>query len=137
MLPERARRARIGFPDSVDYLGLAEDLIVLQPAAGRANRTAYVDTARQPAAHAAVVLRSAARTARDETLFRGAVIGHFVTTGATPEYADLVAIAPPTPRSANPRQGTPSRRGACRARPMASTRPPRRASASMVSPIAR
>lgn len=93
---------KFGTPDSVDYLGLADDLLVLQPGAtasepqrvallrGSPQRTmlSYFDP-RQPAQRAV-------------TRFRGAVIGHFVTTGGTAEHADLIALAPPTPSAASP-----------------------------------
>jgi hypothetical protein len=38
---------------------------------------------------------------RNDSLFRGAVIGHFVAGGTAPERTDLVAIAPPTASSVN------------------------------------
>lgn len=93
---------KFGIPDSVDYLGLADDLLVLQPGAtssepqrvallhGSPQRTmlSYFDP-RQPAQ-------------RTSTRFRGAVIGHFVTTSGAQDYADVLAIAPPTQNALTP-----------------------------------
>jgi hypothetical protein len=84
--------SQVGLPDSVDYLGLADDIAVLQPPSpgqvaprlsllhGSPQRTliSYFDPRLD--------------TFQGETLFRGSVIGHFVGD----ELADLVAIAPST-----------------------------------------
>ena len=91
-----AEVTKIGFPDSVDYLGLADDLIVLQPAPvqGEPERVAILHGSPQRTMLSYFDPR--AENQRADTRFRGAVIGHFVTTGGTTEYADLLAVAPPT-----------------------------------------
>lgn len=89
--------SKIGFPDSVDYLGLADDLLVLQPAPvpTEPERIALLHGSPQRTMLAYFDPRT--DNQRSDTRFRGGVIGHFVSTGGTTEYADLLAVAPPTP----------------------------------------
>jgi hypothetical protein len=88
--------SRIAIPDSVDYLGLADDIAVLQPPAlgeiaprmsllhGSPQRTliSYFDPR--------------VDTLQNSTLFRGSVIGHFTSSAGDEQFEDLVAIAPPS-----------------------------------------
>ncbi len=87
--------SRIGFPDSVDYLNVADDLVVISPpvAANTALRMSLMHGSPQRTLLSYFDPRPDA--AQGETLFRGAVIGNFMSSGA-PEHADLIAIAPPT-----------------------------------------
>lgn len=87
---------RIGIPDSVDYLGLADDLLVLQPAAigTTAERVAILHGSPQRTLLSYFDPRP--ENVRDDSRFRGAVIGHFVDGPEANELRDLVAVAPPT-----------------------------------------
>jgi hypothetical protein len=89
---------RIGFPDSVDYLGLADDLLVLQPPGIGEMFERLTILHGSPQRTMLSYFDPRSDTVKDQTLFRGAVIGHFVNTG-TPDLADLVAIAPPSPQA--------------------------------------
>lgn len=91
-----ANVTKIGFPDSVDYLGLADDLMVLQPSpvTSEPERVAILHGSPQRTMLSYFDPRQ--ENQRSDSRFRGSVIGHFVTTGGTTEYADLLAVAPPT-----------------------------------------
>jgi hypothetical protein len=92
-----ANVTKIGFPDSVDYLGLADDLIVLQPSPVPSEPERVAILHGSPQRTMLSYFDPRAENQRADTRFRGGVIGHFVTTGGATEYADLLAIAPPTP----------------------------------------
>ncbi|HEY5949465.1 MAG TPA: VCBS repeat-containing protein, partial [Kofleriaceae bacterium] len=93
--------SRLALPDSVDYLGLADDIAVLQPPApgqlaprmsllhGSPQRTliSYFDPRLD--------------SLQSETLFRGSVIGHFVSEPSGPSMNDLIAVAPPAAKATN------------------------------------
>jgi hypothetical protein len=87
---------KIGFPDSVDYLGLADDLIVLQPSPVQTEPERVAILHGSPQRTMLSYFDPRAENQRADSRFRGGVIGHFVTTGGTTEYADLLAVAPPT-----------------------------------------
>lgn len=86
---------RVGFPDTVDYLGLADDVIVLAPPAPGQTTVRMSLLHGSPQRTLLSYFDPRPDSAKDETLFRGAVIGHFVGSGGS-ELRDLIAIAPPT-----------------------------------------
>jgi hypothetical protein len=92
---------KIGFPDSVDYLGLADDLVVLQPSPVQSEPERVAILHGSPQRTMLSYFDPRAENQRADSRFRGSVIGHFVTTGGTTEYADLLAVAPPTPSAAS------------------------------------
>lgn len=91
--------SRIGFPDTVDYLNLADDLVVIAPPV--AGKTTLRMTLMHGSPQRTLLSYFDPRpdAAQEESLFRGAVIGNFVATGGSPERADLIALAPPTAAS--------------------------------------
>jgi hypothetical protein len=93
--------SRIGFPDTVDYLNLADDLVVIAPPA--AGKTTLRMTLMHGSPQRTLLSYFDPRpdAAQEESLFRGAVVGNFVSTGGASERADLIAIAPPTAASIN------------------------------------
>lgn len=105
VFPDVLSLTRIGIPDTVDYLGLADDLFVIAPpAAGQtALRVSLLHGSPQRTLLSYFDPRPEAL--RNDTVFRGAVVGHFVTGGGAYELADLVAFAPPTAAAA----GTPGK----------------------------
>jgi hypothetical protein len=86
--------SRVGFPDTVDYLGLADDVIVLAPPAAGSTTLRMSLLHGSPQRTLLSYFDPRPDATKDETLFRGAVIGHFVSGGGS-ELRDLVAIAPP------------------------------------------
>ncbi|HEY5926165.1 MAG TPA: VCBS repeat-containing protein [Kofleriaceae bacterium] len=86
---------KMGFPDSVDYLNLADDLIVIAPPASGSTTLRMSLLHGSPQRTLLSYFDPRPDSARNDTLFRGAVIGHFLT-GSSPDHTDMVAIAPPT-----------------------------------------
>ncbi|HUS28782.1 MAG TPA: VCBS repeat-containing protein [Kofleriaceae bacterium] len=84
---------RLGIPDSVDYLGLADDLVVtMPPSQGQtASRLTILHGSAQRTLISYFDPRSDAYKGQGQ-VFRGTVIGDFVATGQAPGLADLVAI---------------------------------------------
>jgi hypothetical protein len=84
------RVARVHFPDSVDYLNLADDLIVFQPPPPGVGAPRLTLLHGSPQRTMLSYFDPRPDALKGETLFRGSVIGHF----APMDYPDLIAIAP-------------------------------------------
>jgi len=101
-----AQLTQIGFPDSVDLVSLAADLVVLQP--GVAGSTGPSLTILHGSPQRTMLgyfdPRIDDTPEQNEMLFRGAIAGRFQTTAGT-DYNDLLAIAidPRNPPSIGPR----------------------------------
>ncbi|HTL32134.1 MAG TPA: VCBS repeat-containing protein, partial [Kofleriaceae bacterium] len=89
--------SRMGLPDSVDYLGLADDLLVLQSAGPGQTSERLTLLHGSPQRTLLSYFDPREDSLRADTLFRGAIIGHFVTGTTTPELADVIAVAAPAP----------------------------------------
>ncbi len=87
--------SRIAFPDSVDYLGLADDIAVLQPPASGQVAPRMSLLHGSPQRTLISYFDPRLDTFQSDTLFRGSVIGHFVGDA----LEDLVALAPSTSSS--------------------------------------
>lgn len=88
--------SRFGFPDSVDYLSLADDLLVLQPAPSGSTVERVAILHGSPQRTLLSYFDPRPDNLRNDSVFRGAVIGNFVASGAATELPDLLAVAPPT-----------------------------------------
>ncbi|MGE0872874.1 MAG: FG-GAP repeat domain-containing protein [Kofleriaceae bacterium] len=85
---------RLAVPDSVDRLSLADDLVVLQPAAGAALPTMTMLHG-SPQRTMLPYFDPRETAMREQTLFRGAVIGAFAPSGEATEFPDIIGLAPP------------------------------------------
>jgi hypothetical protein len=83
----------VAFPDSVDVLGIADDLIVFQPPApgGDAQRITLLHG--NPQRTMLSYFDPRPEDQKTTTLFRGAVIGNFTDAGASAGHPDLMAFA--------------------------------------------
>ncbi|MGE0551037.1 MAG: FG-GAP repeat domain-containing protein [Kofleriaceae bacterium] len=85
---------RLAFADSVDRLSLADDLVVLQPAAG-AELPTMTMLHGSPQRTMLPYFDPRETAMREQTLFRGAVIGAFATSNEATEFPDIIGLAPP------------------------------------------
>ena len=99
--PEIISVTRIQRPDSIDYLGIAEDLIVVGPPAAGSSLYRMTILHGSPQRTMLSYFDPRQDAYKDETLFRGAIIGDFAPSGAT-EYQDVLAIAPAARTSTAP-----------------------------------
>ncbi len=93
--------SRVGFPDTVDYLGLADDLFVISPPAEGTTALRVSLLHGSPQRTLLSYFDPRPESVRNDTLFRGAVVGHFLSGGGTTELTDLIAFAPPTAAAAS------------------------------------
>lgn len=84
---------RIQFTDSIDQLGVAADLLVLQPVPN-SNQTRISFLHGSPQRTMLTYFDPRNDTSKGETLFRGSVIGNFSAAGMSGGLADVLAIAP-------------------------------------------
>lgn len=102
---EGAQLTHVGFPDSVDLVSLAADLIVIQPKPmGAKAPTVSVLRGSPQRTMLGYFDPRIDNTPETEMLFRGAIAGRFQPTGPT-DYRDLLAIAidPRSPATVAPR----------------------------------
>ncbi len=84
---------RVQFTDSIDQLGVAADLLVLQPVPGSSQtRMSFLHGSPQRTMLTYFDPRN--DTSKGETLFRGSVIGNFSDAGMSAGRTDVLAIAP-------------------------------------------
>lgn len=90
---------RISIADSIDTLALSEDLVVFQPPAmGTIERRATVLHG-SPQRTLLSYFDPRNDTEKEETVFRGAVVGHFKAGAGTEQFTDLLAVAPARKRA--------------------------------------
>jgi hypothetical protein len=90
----------IQFPDSVDTLGIVEDLAVIQPGAGTDGASLFSQLHGSPQRTMLSFFDPRTDDQRETTILRGAVIGDFVDDPPA-LHRDLVAIGSPRPGSSS------------------------------------